>query len=134
MTAMTPPEIPPIPDISVVVPVYKEEANIRPFLDRMLSVLSAGGHTYEILFCLDPSPDRTEEVIVQAAKENPRIKLITFSRRFGKPAATLAGLFHCRGNTALVIDVDLQDPPELISAMYQKLQEGYGVVYAKRRS
>jgi glycosyltransferase involved in cell wall biosynthesis len=124
----------PVPEISVVVPVYKEEANIRPFVDRMVAVLTGLSLSYEIVFCLDPSPDRTEEVIVEQARANPAIKLITFSRRFGQPAATLAGLFHCQGNTAVVIDVDLQDPPELIGEMYRKLSQGFGVVYAKRRS
>jgi len=123
-----------IPDLSVVVPVYKEEANIRPFLQRMEAALGKIDRTYEILFCLDPSPDRTEEVIVQEINRNPNIKLLIFSRRFGQPAATVAGLLMCAGASCVVIDVDLQDPPELIAAMYSQLQEGYEVVYAKRRT
>jgi dolichol-phosphate mannosyltransferase len=90
--------------------------------------------TYELVFALDPSPDRTEEVILEQIKRNPNIKLIVFSRRFGQPAATMAGIFSCQGDNCVVIDVDLQDPPELIADMYKKLQDGYEVVYAKRRS
>lgn len=122
------------PDLSVVVPVYKEEANIRPFLQRLEAALNGIGGSYEILFCLDPSPDRTEEVIMQAIDRNPNIKLLVFSRRFGQPAATMAGLLMCHGASCAVIDVDLQDPPELIIDMHKKLLDGYEVVYAKRRS
>ncbi len=120
------------PAISVVVPVYKEESNIRPFLERVVPVLEKIG-TYEILFCLDPSPDRTEEVIVQAISENSSIRLLVFSRRFGQPAAVAAGIEHCSGAACVVIDVDLQDPPELIADLHAKMREGYDVVYAKRR-
>lgn len=122
------------PDLSVVVPVYKEEANIRPFLQRVEAVLHNMGRTYEVIFCLDPSPDRTEGVILEEIDRNPNLKLLVFSRRFGQPAATMAGLLMCSGVSCVVIDVDLQDPPELIRGMYSRLQEGYEVVYAKRRS
>jgi polyisoprenyl-phosphate glycosyltransferase len=122
------------PELSVVVPVYKEERNIQPFLQRMEAALKCLGKTYEIVFCLDPSPDRTEDVIMQEIDRNPNIKLLVFSRRFGQPAATMAGLMLCRGASCVVIDVDLQDPPELIPEMYERLLEGYEVVYAKRRS
>jgi polyisoprenyl-phosphate glycosyltransferase len=121
-------------DISVVVPVYKEEANIRPFLAKVEPVLESITARYEILFCLDPSPDRTEDVIVGEIQRNRRIKLVVFSRRFGQPAATMAGISICKGDSCVVIDVDLQDPPELIAQLYAKMQEGFDVVYAKRRS
>jgi polyisoprenyl-phosphate glycosyltransferase len=121
-------------DISVVVPVYKEEANIRPFLERMEAVLQGISERYEILFCLDPSPDRTEQVIVDEIQRNRRIKLLVFSRRFGQPAATMAGISASKGDACVVIDVDLQDPPELIAQMHAKMKEGFDVVYAKRRS
>ncbi len=121
-------------EISVIVPVYREEANIRPFLARMEPVLEALTPRYEILFCLDPSPDRTEDVIEEEIQRNPRIKLALFSRRFGQPAATMAGIALCHGDACVVIDVDLQDPPELVADMYARLEEGYDVVYAKRRS
>lgn len=120
--------------ISVIVPVYKEAGNIKPFLSRIEKVLEKARLTYEIIFCLDPSPDNTEEIIQQEIERNSNIKLIIFSRRFGQPSATMAGILFCQGAACVVIDVDLQDPPELIETMYQKLQEGYEVVYAKRRS
>lgn len=120
--------------ISIVVPVYKEEKNIRPFLERTERLMNHMNCNYEIIFALDPSPDHTEEVILEEIHRNPNIKLIVFSRRFGQPAATMAGILTCIGETCVVIDVDLQDPPELIESMFQKLKEGYEVVYAKRRS
>lgn len=120
--------------ISVVVPVYKEQNSIRPFLARMEPVLEAIGGGYEIIFALDPSPDRTEEVILEEIARNPNIKLLVFSRRFGQAAAIMAGIFSCVGQTCVVIDVDLQDQPELIAPMFAKLGEGYEVVYAKRRT
>ena len=123
-----------VPEISVIVPVYKEEENTRPFLDRMEKVLHSMKVDYEIIFCLDPSPDRTEDVIMDEINRNASIKLIVFSRRFGQPAATMAGILTCNGKACVVIDVDLQDPPELIMDMYAKLKEGYEVVYAKRKS
>jgi len=123
-----------IPQVSVVVPVYKEEVNIRPFLARVEAVMDRVGKPYEIIFALDPSPDRSEEVIVSEINRNSYIKLLLFSRRFGQPAATMAGILSCSGHTCVVIDVDLQDPPELIELMYNKLVEGNEVVYARRRS
>ena len=122
------------PTISVVVPVYQEEGGIRPFLSRLESVLSKMGVTYEVIFSLDPSSDRTEEIILEEINRNPAIKLLVFSRRFGQPAATMAGILWAKGDTCVTIDVDLQDQPELIEQMYTKLKEGYEVVYAKRRS
>jgi polyisoprenyl-phosphate glycosyltransferase len=121
-------------DISIVVPVYKEESNIAPFLARVKPVLDSISPRWEILFCLDPSPDRTEELIREAGQQDQRIKLVLFSRRFGQPAAVMGGIALCRGETCVVIDVDLQDPPELIRDLYAKYKEGYDVVYAKRRS
>jgi len=123
-----------IPSIAVVVPVYKEETNIRPFLERTEAVLEKIGEPYEIIFALDPSPDQTEEVILNEINRNSSIKLLVFSRRFGQPAATMAGLLLCQAKTCVAIDVDLQDPPELIEPLYAKLRDGYEVVYAKRRS
>lgn len=121
-------------EISIVVPVYKEEQNIRPFLQRLEPAMAGLKVSYEVLFCLDPSPDRTESIILEQIDRNARIKLLVLSRRFGQPAATMAGILNCAGATCVVIDVDLQDPPELIEPLYRKLREGYEVVYAKRRS
>lgn len=120
--------------LSVVIPVYKEEKNIIPFLRRILPVLYSMNINYEILFCLDPSPDMTELIIRNQMDYNPAIKLIMLSRKFGQPAATIAGILHSKGDACVVIDVDLQDPPELIKELYLKLLEGYEVVYATRRT
>ena len=121
-------------DISVVVPVYKEEKNIKPFVERTVKVLQNLKITYEVLFCLDPSPDATQAAVEREIAANKNIKLLIFSRRFGQPAATMAGILNATGKAVVVIDVDLQDQPELIAAMYAKLQQGFEVVYAKRRS
>ena len=121
-------------NISLVVPVYREEANIRPFLQRAEKVFERMGVTYEIIFALDPCPDRTEEVILQEINRNRNIKLLIFSRRFGQPAATMAGILSCVGESCVVIDVDLQDQPELIEQLHAALTDGYEVVYARRRS
>jgi polyisoprenyl-phosphate glycosyltransferase len=121
------------PRISVVVPVYREEANIRPFLARLVPILQRIGE-YEVIFSLDPSPDRTEIIIREEAAKNESIGLLVFSRRFGQPAATIAGILNCSGDWCAVIDVDLQDPPELIETMLKKAEEGFDVVTARRRS
>jgi glycosyltransferase involved in cell wall biosynthesis len=120
--------------VSVVVPVYKEAGNIKPFLQRTEAVMEKLGVSYEIIFTLDPSPDDTEEVILREIERNPAVKLILFSRRFGQPAATMAGILNCTGEKCVVIDVDLQDQPEVIEQLYNKMAEGFEVVYATRAS
>jgi polyisoprenyl-phosphate glycosyltransferase len=120
--------------LTVIVPVYKEEGNIDEFLRRIVPILGSVTEAFEIIFALDPSPDRTEEKILAARKSDRRIKLLKFSRRFGQPFATLAGLQYSCGEAVVVIDVDLQDPPELIIQMFEKWREGYDVVYAQRRT
>ena len=123
------------PKLSVVIPVYNEEQNIDPFLERLIPVLhQLTDDLYEILFVLDPCKDRTEAIIMEQINQNERIRLIVLSRRFGQPAATMAGILTCEGNHCVVIDVDLQDPPELIPEMYARSRECFEVVYAKRRS
>jgi glycosyltransferase involved in cell wall biosynthesis len=120
--------------ISIVVPVYKEEGNIDEFLGRVRPLLDSITTDWEIIFALDPSPDRTEDKILEARNKDGRVKLIEFSRRFGQPMATLAGLQYAKGDAVIVIDVDLQDPPELLVEMVKKWCEGYDVVYAQRRT
>lgn len=119
--------------LSIVVPVYCEEKNISEFLRRIRPVLAAVTDNYEIIFSLDPSPDRTEEVILAVRDEDKRIKLLKFSRRFGQPMATLAGMQYSTGEAVIVMDVDMQDPPELVSEMVAKWREGYDVVLPQRR-
>ena len=120
-------------DLSIVVPVYNEVGNIPEFLARVVPILLENVETYEIIFSVDPSTDGTEDLIERAHNLNPNIKMIKFSRRFGQPTATLAGLDFCSGRAALVMDVDLQDPPELIPELLMKWRNGFAVVYAKRR-
>lgn len=118
--------------LSVVVPVYNEENGIDPFLKRTEKVIEDLGCDYEIIFSLDPSTDKTYEVIKENMKRNRHIKLITMSRRFRQAAATMAGVLNCSGDICVVIDVDLQDPPEVITDLVAKWKEGYDVVYAQR--
>lgn len=119
--------------LSVVVPVYKEEKNIPEFLRRIRPILSGISEDYEIIFSLDPSPDRTEDVILEQRSADTRIKLLRFSRRFGQPMATLAALQYSSGDAVVVMDVDLQDPPELLVEMIAKWRDGYDVVLPQRR-
>jgi dolichol-phosphate mannosyltransferase len=121
-------------DLSIVVPVFREEKNVPEFLRQITPILDGLSSDYEVIFCLDPSPDQTERVILDERQRNPKIRLLTFSRRVGQPMATLAGLQYARGDAVVVMDVDLQDPPELVREMVAKWHEGYDVVLAQRRT
>jgi dolichol-phosphate mannosyltransferase len=121
-------------EISIVVPVLNEEESIKPFLQRTESVLDKIGKPYEIIFALDPSTDNTKKIILDEIKRNKNIRLLVFSRQFGQPAATMAGIFNCKGSFCVIIDADLQDPPEVIEELYKKIILGNEVVYAKRKS
>ena len=118
--------------LSIVVPVFNEEKNIKTFLKRITETISKIELDYEIIFVLDPSDDNTENEIIESISKNKNIKLIVLSRRFGQPAATMAGIHNSSGDLCVIIDCDLQDPPELIFDMYSKILEGNDVVYAKR--
>ena len=120
--------------LSLIIPVFNESKNICIFLERIKKVLVKQNALYEIIFCADPSADKTDEIILKARKNDRRIKLITFSRRIGQPMATLAGLEMSSGDAAIVMDVDMQDPPELIPLMIKKWKEGYDVVIPQRQS
>ncbi len=122
------------PFLSIVVPVYQEEQTILLFLERMARVLALITEDYEIIFAMDPGSDRSEEIIMEAIRKDRRIKLLVMSRRWGQPAAVMAGLDHAKGQAVVVIDVDLQDPPELITEMVAKWRKGFDVVYAQRTS
>lgn len=126
---------PPFPFvISVVVPLYNEERNVPVFVERLDRVFRRIGCKWEIVFALDPSPDATKEKILDLIQAGYPIRLVTFSRRVGKPLSLLAGLDHSRGDACVVIDVDLQDPPELIEQMVEKWRAGFKVVIARRKS
>tara|TARA_Y100000591_G_C21826287_1_gene696863 strand:- start:1094 stop:2044 length:951 start_codon:yes stop_codon:yes gene_type:complete len=122
-------------EISVIVPVYNEEENIDVFVNSVEKVFQKLSKTYEIIFILDPSKDKTEEKILNQIKKNKNIKLLILSRKFGQPISTIAGIENANGNYCVVIDVDLQDPPELIEEMYNKIKiENLDVVFAVRKS
>lgn len=120
--------------MSFVIPVYREEKNVPEFLARIRPILASITEDYEIIFALDPSPDKTEEVILLERSRDFRIKLIKFSRRFGQPMATFGGMSYAEGSAVIIMDVDLQDPPELVASMVEKWKEGYDVVLPQRMS
>ena len=120
--------------LSIVVPVYREEKNVPEFLRRLRPIISTLTEDYEIIFSLDPSPDRTQAVILEHRTADDRIKLLKFSRRFGQPMAILAGLQYSRGKAVLVMDADMQDPPELIVEMMALWRAGNDVIMAQRRT
>lgn len=118
--------------ISVVVPAYNEELNIAPLYERLSSTLLKISENYEILFVDDGSRDRTIEEIRKVREKDPRVKYISFSRNFGHEMANSAGFRNAQGDAVVIIDADLQDPPETIYDMYEKYKEGYDIVFAKR--
>jgi glycosyltransferase involved in cell wall biosynthesis len=121
--------------LSVVIPAYNEENNVVRVYERLAAVLDAQEDLdWELIFSVDPSTDRTEELVLELRERDPRVKLLRFSRRFGQPMATLAGLSYASGDATVVIDCDLQDPPELIPELVARWREGYDVVYAQRRT
>ncbi len=119
--------------ISVVVPTYNEEGNVVALYERLAEVLDAQpALAWELIFALDAPTDRTPELVLELRERDPRVKMLRLSRRFGQPMATLAGLSFTSGDAAVVIDCDLQDPPELIPALVERWREGYDVVSARR--
>lgn len=121
-------------EISVVVPVYNEQENLDYLFQRLLGVLQGLGLTYEIICINDGSRDDTLKGLVDYHHRYPEIKIVNLSRNFGKEIALSAGLDYTQGNVVVIIDADLQDPPELIGELLGKWREGYDVVYATRRS
>jgi polyisoprenyl-phosphate glycosyltransferase len=122
----------PPPLLSVVVPMYNEQDSTDIFFARILPVLEAVAPDFEIICVDDGSSDLTLASLMQHHIRNPRIKVLSLSRNFGKDTALSAGLDYCIGQAVVPIDVDLQDPPELIGDMLKKWREGYEVVYARR--
>jgi polyisoprenyl-phosphate glycosyltransferase len=120
--------------LSVVIPTFNEESNIEPVYARLVQVLGELDVDWELLFSVDPCTDGTEERILALRERDPRVKMLRFSRRFGQPMATLAGMEAASGDAVVVIDCDLQDPPELIPDLLLRWREGYDVVYAQRRT
>jgi dolichol-phosphate mannosyltransferase len=120
------------PTLTIIIPVLNEE-DVLPELDRRLRLLLASlGVTWETLFINDGSTDRTGELLIELAAAEQRYKVISLSRNFGHQIAVTAGLDHAEGEAVVVIDADLQDPPEVIGQMLEKWRDGYDIVYAVR--
>jgi dolichol-phosphate mannosyltransferase len=119
-------------EISIVIPVFNEQDTITELHNRLQASVSSITPNYELIFVNDGSKDFTLLKLIELAEHDSRVKYISFSRNFGHQIALSAGLDHCKGKAVVLIDGDLQDPPELIPALYKKYIEGYEVVYARR--
>ncbi|MDE2363635.1 MAG: glycosyltransferase family 2 protein [Hyphomicrobiales bacterium] len=122
----------PAPELTVVVPVFNEAANIGELVRRLAAALATCVASFEIVFVDDGSSDGTLAALCAARDADPRVDAISFSRNFGKEVAIAAGLDHARGRAVVIIDADLQHPPEVIPAMIAKWREGYENVYGQR--
>jgi len=120
------------PLVSLVVPVFNEREVLKTFLEKTSAVMDAAGLAYEYVFVDDGSRDQTLPALIALSADNPRIRIVGLSRNFGKEAALTAGIDHMVGNVLVPIDVDLQDPPELIPRFVERWREGYDVVYGLR--
>ncbi len=120
------------PELSVIIPVLNEAENIGPLLDRLLPILKGCVASYEIVFVDDGSTDATVAAIHRANQSDPWVGCVSFSRNFGKEIAIAAGLDHATGAASVIIDADLQHPPEMIATFVQRWREGYKNVYGQR--
>jgi len=119
--------------LSIVVPIYNESLNLDGFFARLIPVLEGTGEAFEVICIDDGSKDDSVAKLKLVNQADPRVKLLAFSRNFGKEAALSAGLANAAGDAVIPIDADLQHPPEMIPEMVAKWREGYDVVYAVRR-
>jgi dolichol-phosphate mannosyltransferase len=122
-----------VPKYSVVVPLFNEELVISESYKRLKTIMDGLGGSYEIIFVNDGSYDKTEKLVREICKDDANVKLINFSRNFGHQSAITAGMDHSNGDAIVIIDADLQDPPEVIPEMAKKWKAGFDVVYGKRR-
>jgi polyisoprenyl-phosphate glycosyltransferase len=120
-------------EISVVIPLFNEELNMEELYNRLTKSIKTISENYELLFVDDGSIDNTLSIIKSYAGKDKRVRYISFSRNFGHQNAIIAGLHHSTGKAIVIIDGDLQDPPETIPDLYSKFLEGFPVVYAKRK-
>jgi dolichol-phosphate mannosyltransferase len=118
--------------ISVVAPVYNEEPIIDELYRRLAEVLDSTGEPWELVMVNDGSYDGSAEKMRALVERDPRVRVVNFARNFGHQNAVTAGLDHARGDAVVIIDADLQDPPEVILQLLEKWREGYQVVYAVR--
>ncbi len=121
------------PRYSIVVPIYNEEGNIQKLYDRVSQVMDSTGESWELVTVNDGSRDKSFELLSALSQKDPRIKVVNFARNFGHQLAVTAGLHNTSGDAMVVIDADLQDPPELILDMIERWKAGYQVVYAIRQ-
>ena len=120
------------PRYSIIAPIYNEEGNIQVLYDRICQVMDSTGESWELITINDGSRDRSAELIQTLAASDSRVKMVNFARNFGHQIAVTAGLNNASGEAIIVIDADLQDPPELILEMIERWKAGYEVVYAVR--
>jgi polyisoprenyl-phosphate glycosyltransferase len=120
------------PDISVVIPVFNERANLRPLAARLAPALARAGMSFEAIFIDDGSHDDSLEELRRLCAEEPRFRALSFSRNFGKEVAIAAGLDEARGRAVVIMDSDLQHPPEVIVQFVEKWLEGYKNIYGQR--
>ena len=119
--------------ISIVIPIYNEEKNLPLLYERILKTFSATEYSIEIIFVYDCGQDNSLAIIKDLSQRDSRVKFIEFSRNFGHQIAISAGIEHAKGDAIIIMDGDLQDPPELLPSLIKKYKEGYEVVYAKRK-
>jgi glycosyltransferase involved in cell wall biosynthesis len=120
------------PTVSLVLPIFNEEDVIPELARRLREWLGELGESYEVVFVNDGSRDRSYEMLEELAEAEPRYKIISFARNFGHQVAITAGVDHATGQAVVVMDADLQDPPEVVTEMIAKWRSGYDVVYAVR--
>lgn len=121
------------PKISVVAPNYNESASIPEFYRRIVEVMEQLGETWELVWVDDGSKDSSTEMIIELGKQDERIRPVIFARNFGHQIAVTAGLDYSRGDAVVIMDSDLQDPPEVIPELFAKWMEGFEVVFAIRK-
>ena len=124
--------MPDSPVLSVVVPLLNEEAVLPETCRRLREELEKIGESYEIVFVDDGSTDRSRAILTEESARDARVRVVALARNFGHEMATTAGLHHARGRAAIIIDADLQDPPEVMHEFVQRWREGYHVVYGVR--
>lgn len=120
------------PKYSIIAPVYNEEANLDRLYQEITRTMDSTGEPWEMILVDDGSRDRSAETMASLHKQDPRIKTLCFARNFGHQIAVTAGLDYVSGDATIVIDADLQDPPEVILKMIEKWKQGYEVVYGVR--
>lgn len=116
-------------EISVVIPVRNEEENINELVNRIIVSIEGIHKSFEIIFVTDINRDHTVELLEDLSKKNPSVKTIKLANSFGQHVAVMAGLDHCQGDYIVIMDGDLQDFPEDIPLLYNKIREGYDIVY-----